>query len=59
MLGSITISFLLGDDYCDTILDNAECEYDLGDCEGALELCVTNFTQWVGDGHCDVDLNTM
>lgn len=55
----MTISFLLGDDYCDTILDNAECEYDLGDCEGALELCVTNFTQWVGDGHCDVDLNTM
>ena len=33
--------FSLGDNYCDTLFDNAECLFDLGDCQVGVSVSPT------------------
>ena len=46
---------LIGDEYCDDINDNVDCNFDGGDC---YDLGTTIYCDqdWIGDGHCD-DIN--
>merc|ERR1712004_689171 len=57
----------LGDNYCDTLFDNAECLFDLGDCQVGVttpttipEGCIIPEdvpASWLGDNYCDGVLN--
>ena len=52
----------LGDNYCDDVLNNAECFFDFGDCQvddNDESICNVEWSMdgSLGDGNCDPALN--